>query len=549
MFVGGYVMKKRERKKLGYGIVGGIIVAFLLSEIVKSSDAGYSVVEILFLFGILLSGYKYGPGAGAIFGTGGGILLTIWKQNIGELGMLAVIGVMAGSFRQLGKVATVIAYMAAGIGVGIIYSPEILQQSIMELLVSSIVFLLLPSRLLTMEIAKNTTAITKQEPEVVDGVIGKRFLRMGDSFLALGNAFLEYKPAVIGIGELDDVKEMEEWKNRYMESRQVMAKQYVELSQLMHTFQQEMKKTVDVTKQVESLIKKRLKEKCIRVESLFMIEGENKRREAVLTIRTENGSCITAKEVASMVGDVLKCSFRPAIDSRPVVTTNSSVIRLEEEPPFVMLYGVARAVKQKEEISGDNFSYTQLPKGKVMLGLCDGMGSGEQAYKESKSAIELTEQLLDAGFHPQTVVKVVHNALLLQKEDLHPLALDLAVIDLYTGICEIIKSGATVTLIKQEEQVTILEAEALPMGFLPEIEPTQMLYKLKDGDIIIMVTDGVIEAFDGEEKEESFKRFCSRLKGNNPKDLANKILLTAMAGQDGDIKDDMTILVAGIWKK
>ena len=36
---------------------------------------------------------------------------------------------------------------------------------------------------------------------------------------------------------------------------------------------------------------------------------------------------------------------------------------------------------------------------------------------------------------------------------------------------------------------------------------------------------------------------------HNPKDLANKILLTAMAGQDGDIKDDMTILVAGIWKK
>ena len=138
---------------------------------------------------------------------------------------------------------------------------------------------------------------------------------------------------------------------------------------------------------------------------------------------------------------------------------------------------------------------------------------------------------------------------MLQKEELHPLALDLAVIDLYTGICEVIKSGATVTLIKKEEEIKCLEAEALPMGFLPEIEPKQMLYKLKDGDIIIMVTDGVIESFLGEDKEDSFKRFCSRLKGSNPKDIANKILLTAMSRQNGVIGDDMTVLVAGIWKK
>ena len=33
------------------------------------------------------------------------------------------------------------------------------------------------------------------------------------------------------------------------------------------------------------------------------------------------------------------------------------------------------------------------------------------------------------------------------------------------------------------------------------------------------------------------------------KDIANKILLTAMSRQNGVIRDDMTVLVAGIWKK
>lgn len=544
-------MKKREKRKIAYIIVGGISLITLFLELMQNTHATYGLVEIIFLFGVLLGGYKYGQGTGAVLGTGAGILLTLWKQNMGALGMLAVMGVMAGSFRQLGKMATVIAYISAGIGVGVLYSPELLQILIIEFFMSSLMFLLMPEKFLAMELGtmKSSVIVTKQEPEVVDGVIGKRFLRMGDSFLALGNAFLEYKPAVAGVFDVSNEQQVEEWKHRYIESRQVMAKQYVELSQLMHTFQQEMKQTVDVTKQVESLIKKRLKETSICVEQMFMIEGENKRKEAILTLHTENGNCVTAKEIANIIGEILHCSFRPSMESRPVVTTNSSVIRLEEEPPYVMLYGVARASKEKGVVSGDNFSYTHLPKGKVMLGLCDGMGSGQQAYEESKSAIELTEQLLDSGFQPQTVVKIVHNALVLQKEELHPLALDLAVIDLYTGICEVIKSGATVTLIKKEEEIKCLEAEALPMGFLPEIEPKQMLYKLKDGDIIIMVTDGVIESFLGEDKEDSFKRFCSRLKGSNPKDIANKILLTAMSRQNGVIRDDMTVLVAGIWKK
>lgn len=544
-------MKKREKRKIAYIIVGGISLITLFLELMQNTHATYGLVEIIFLFGVLLGGYKYGQGTGAVLGTGAGILLTLWNQNMGALGMLAVMGVMAGSFRQLGKMATVIAYISAGIGVGVLYSPELLQILIIEFFMSSLMFLLMPEKFLAMELGtmKSSVIVTKQEPEVVDGVIGKRFLRMGDSFLALGNAFLEYKPAVAGVFDVSNEQQVEEWKHRYIESRQVMAKQYVELSQLMHTFQQEMKQTVDVTKQVESLIKKRLKETSICVEQMFMIEGENKRREAILTLHTENGNCVTAKEIANIIGEILHCSFRPSMESRPVVTTNSSVIRLEEEPPYVMLYGVARASKEKGVVSGDNFSYTHLPKGKVMLGLCDGMGSGQQAYEESKSAIELTEQLLDSGFQPQTVVKIVHNALVLQKEELHPLALDLAVIDLYTGICEVIKSGATVTLIKKEEEIKCLEAEALPMGFLPEIEPKQMLYKLKDGDIIIMVTDGVIESFLGEDKEDSFKRFCSRLKGSNPKDIANKILLTAMSRQNGVIRDDMTVLVAGIWKK
>ena len=102
-------MKKREKRKIAYIIVGGISLITLFLELMQNTHATYGLVEIIFLFGVLLGGYKYGQGTGAVLGTGAGILLTLWKQNMGALGMLAVMGVMAGSFRQLGKMATVIA--------------------------------------------------------------------------------------------------------------------------------------------------------------------------------------------------------------------------------------------------------------------------------------------------------------------------------------------------------------------------------------------------------------------------------------------------------
>lgn len=52
------------------------------------------------------------------------------------------------------------------------------------------------------------------------------------------------------------------------------------------------------------------------------------------------------------------------------------------------------------------------------------------------------------------------------------------------------------------------------------------ILRLKDGDIIIMVSDGVLEEIPGYDKEETMCRFCEKLDENNPKEIA-KILAFA----------------------
>ena len=70
--------------------------------------------------------------------------------------------------------------------------------------------------------------------------------------------------------------------------------------------------------------------------------------------------------------------------------------------------------------------------------------------------------------------------------------------------------------------------------------------KLWDGDKIIMVSDGVLEAMPGVEKERAFREFLDGLPDAGAQETAELILTFALSFE-GEPRDDMTVLVIGIW--
>lgn len=337
-----------------------------------------------------------------------------------------------------------------------------------------------------------------------------------------------------------------EWKNRFLESRDTVMVQFRELAGILDEFAHQMEQATDVTAKKEELVRRKFRIHRMDVENMLLLEYENHQREAYLMVHALGKRCVTSKEAAELFGEAVGGSWYAPPDTRALINRQSVAIRFVEMGQYQMRYGTAQLPKNGESVCGDHYIWSEEVLGQVILGLSDGMGSGDLASQESGKLVELIGQLLETGFSARASMKMANTVLLLAGTQQHPATIDLACVDLHNGVLEAMKMGAPATFVISDGSVEILEAGELPAGVLPGAEPSLISRKLWDGDWIVMVTDGILEACPGVYKEQSMQEFLEEITAKSPQDLAQQVLDFARQGGEND---DMTVLVAGIWKK
>lgn len=337
------------------------------------------------------------------------------------------------------------------------------------------------------------------------------------------------------------------WNNRLVESREIIAEQLKEVSFAIQDISSDIYGTVELIKQEEEKILKRLRQIRISVKNITVLEREGKRKEVLINAKGKNGYCITAKEVAAELSDLLGIRMRASEASKSVISKEYDNFVFVEDTKFKILTGVARA--KKENVSGDNFSILKMDTGEIMLAISDGMGTGKIASEESEIVMSLLEQLIEAGFKPETAIKLINSNLVLNAKEQTFSTIDMSVVDLYTGICRFIKIGAAATFIKRDKWVETISSTTLPIGILENVDYDVVSKKLYEGDIAIMVTDGVLDSIQEEDKEGYLEKLIMEMDSNNPQEIANRILDHTLSQINYIPKDDMTVITAGIWLK
>ena len=182
--------------------------------------------------------------------------------------------------------------------------------------------------------------------------------------------------------------------------------------------------------------------------------------------------------------------------------------------------------------------------------LSDGMGSGLEACQESEAVVEILEQFLTTGFSRETAARMLNSALVLQRRDGMYSTVDICALNLYTGVCEFLKAGAATTFIKRDQWVEAISSTTLAAGLLQQMDFETTTKKMYDGDYLIMVTDGVLDALPKErEEEETMKEIILQVHSTQPREVGRNIMEKVMGYCGYRAGDDMTVLVAGVWRK
>jgi stage II sporulation protein E len=218
---------------------------------------------------------------------------------------------------------------------------------------------------------------------------------------------------------------------------------------------------------------------------------------------------------------------------------------------YTVEFGAASAAKGdgnkiKNSVCGDSFAHLKLSQGKEALILSDGMGSGPLAADESSAAVLFLKKLLLAGFDVGVAVKTVNSMLLLKTSPESFATMDMVIIDAYTCATEFLKVGSAPSFIKRVREVSTIDCSSLPAGIIGEIEIAPVKKRLAPGDIIVMVSDGILERPGALNKESWIVNYLRRLDSDIPQDIAASILRQAKKLNGDPITDDMTVIVAKI---
>ena len=334
------------------------------------------------------------------------------------------------------------------------------------------------------------------------------------------------------------------WKKKLEQSKKNMKNQLDNVSKAIQDIANNIEKSSKLEeeqeKQREEIITL-LKQKQIEVEDVILKKENRYFIEIYLNKNQEEFENVDISEILSKV-----CKER-IVENKEASLGNR--INYISDDNYVMGFATANATKNKSEVSGDSILNIRLKDGNYLIAISDGMGSGSKAMQSSRQALKMLENLLLSGFDKNTSIELIKSALISQNEESFA-TLDIAIVDLYKGKVEFMKSGACPTYLKLNKKVKVVKANSLPTGIIDESKLDIFDVDIQENEIMLMCTDGILDSnVEYKNKELWIKYLLEDIETNNTKKISDLILNEAIDNNYGIPKDDMTIVTCKFMKK
>ncbi len=220
---------------------------------------------------------------------------------------------------------------------------------------------------------------------------------------------------------------------------------------------------------------------------------------------------------------------------------------LPQSMPASDQYEIAGASRTARQMSGDLYGYYVRPDGALALAVGDMVGKGMPAALLMSACVTTLAGVIQAGLTPGRTLDQMHRVLQPYIRSGQNAAICLAYLD--DAQVRIANAGAIAPLIRSGGEVRLLEIGGLPLGtpLSGERAYLEAHVHLAPGDLLVMSSDGIVEAMNEQGQIYGFERLLAALK-HGPAESATAMLeyvladMTIFAGE-AEIRDDIAIVV------
>lgn len=535
-----------------------LLISIALCAFSKLHVFGLSVTNILSIMLVLFLGWKNGMLVGGTAGITIGMVLGIINSTTPILvASYAISGMIAGILNKLGKFGVILGFCAGNAVLTYVTNGNTVPIiTIREILVASLGLLVIPKEV-SIDITEiinqtkclpTTAGVIEEKKKTANKLdsVSETILQMARSYDDSAKDTLEeeiqdeskksFKEEVIN--NLEDIEDNLLYDDILLNDDEILNNCYNILEVKEEINSDELAKILEEVnnyKLVRDSSESALEQIVKIINSTYRINKLNtlwKHKEAS-----------NKRTLANQLGGVSK-----------VISSLAEDIKTEEKEKntnqkYKLTIGTSSATKNKSEVSGDSSITTKLHDGKYMMAISDGMGSGQMAKKSSSTVIQMLKRLLTTGFEKDISIGLINSAVNLNSNEETYATIDISIIDLSNGNVELVKNGACPTFIKSGKQVEAIKAVSFPAGVLDKIDLVVYDKDLKENDIIIMTSDGIIESnTDYKNKELWLKELIENMNTDDVQKISDIILQEAIDNGFGIAKDDMTVIVAKIEK-
>ena len=250
------------------------------------------------------------------------------------------------------------------------------------------------------------------------------------------------------------------------------------------------------------------------------------------------GTLITDPIIKKSLEEML---LRP-LGSQEYYRRDSAALMECSARPRLALEHATSSCSHDGDISGDVSAFAEAEDGRLYAMISDGMGTGAPAREAASLVSGVISALVTGGVAPAHILRLV-NSIILARGGETSSTVDIFELDAMSGEAAFIKCGAAVSYVKRDTSIFRIRSRTAPIGVLSSPDAERVAVEIREGDIVVMLSDGVNPTADD---APWLLDLLSRSGGTDLKALADLIIDTAK--RHTAARDDMTAVVLRVVK-